>query len=220
MGSKILAAAFGILSLGLFGFAVTTTPTDLQPQVPSVRWLNGQADPAKPEPAKVEPSKPEAAKVEPAKVEPSKPEAAKPEPAKVEPSKPEAVKVEPAKPEPAKPEVAKAEPAKPEAAKVEPTKPAAAAPAKAVAAVQPAPKPAPKPAKSEEEGGIGTLSVNSNMAGASVFLDGAAVGQTPIEIDVPSGSHKVKVVHPTDGTEKKQTVAIKPGGTSQVEVNF
>jgi hypothetical protein len=207
--------------------------TPEQPATPKV----GIPDLKKPDPvATPDPKKPEPAKpAEPAKVatpDPKKPEPAKPaEPAKVatpEPKKPEPAKpAEPAKvatpePKPAEPaKVATPEPAKPEP-KPEPLVAKPPPPAPKPVAVAPAPKPAPPaaPAEPAEPEGVGTLNVNSEPPGAAVFLDGANVGQTPIEIDVPSGPHKIRAVHPTDGTDKKQSVTVKANGTATVQITF
>jgi hypothetical protein len=125
-----------------------------------------------------------------------------------------------AKPEPV---VAKAGAAGPELAKpaaVEPApKPAEAMPAPKPADAVPAPKP-PEAAPAAEEEGTGTLSIVSEPPGAEVFLDGASVGQTPIEIDVPAGLHKVRLAAPGGGPEKRQNVHVKAGRTAEVRVGF
>lgn len=85
-------------------------------------------------------------------------------------------------------------------------------------------KPAAAPSEAQsgepEEQGIGTLAVTSNPPGAALFLDGANVGQTPIEIDVPAGIHKLRTISPIDGTDRRQTATVKANGATKVEVAF
>ena len=133
-----------------------------------------------------------------------------PEPPTAQPE-PEAPKPVAVAPEPRPVEPTPVEPTAVEAKPVEP-KPVEPKPVE--------PKPVePKPVEAEPQG-IGTLSVNSQPEGAAVFLNGANVGQTPIEIDVPSGTHRIRVVHPTDGTDKRQNVTVKPDGASTVDIAF
>jgi hypothetical protein len=246
MGKKIVAMGSGILGLGLLVGAISSSATAVNDQrKPGVGWLLdlGKANASKAAPARVigpDPEKPDPAK--PAKPDFGKADLAKltPDPSKIEPlvaPKPDPAKVatpEPAKPAPAKPEPAKVttpEPAKPAPAKPEPTKVATPEPKPAPAKPEPTPvaaKPEPKPAKTvaaapakpAEEEGIGTLSVNSTPPGGAIFLDGANVGVTPMEMDVPSGAHKLRVVHPSDGTDKRQTTTVKPNATTTIEVTF
>jgi outer membrane biosynthesis protein TonB len=231
---KIIAGVSTVIGLALLGFAAAGSATAIPaPRKPSVHWIEELSKPvtakvtpiAQPVIATPEPAKPELAPVIP-KLEPAKPEPAKPAIAQPAPAKPE-----PAKPEPAKPAIAQPAPAKPEPAKPEPAKPAVAQPAPArpepkplaPAKAEPQPKPvaaAPAP-KAEPEGeGIGTLSVTSEPTGAAVFLDGANVGQTPIDIDVPAGNHKIRAVPPGDGAERRQSVIVKSGVTSRIDILF
>ncbi|MFN7135267.1 MAG: PEGA domain-containing protein, partial [Myxococcales bacterium] len=85
---------------------------------------------------------------------------------------------------------------------------------------KPAPAPKAAPAEPEEEAGIGTLSVTSSPLGADVYLDGANVGQTPIDIDIPTGKHRLKLIDASSKTEKLQTVRVRNGEVSKVDVAF
>ena len=76
------------------------------------------------------------------------------------------------------------------------------------------------PADPDEAEGVGMLSVTSAPTGGAVFLDGANVGQTPVEVDLPSGEHKVRVVHPSNGTDRRQSVIVKAHDTTTVRVLF
>ena len=233
---KILGYLSGAGAGVLVVFAMASSATAIpETRTPSVGWLvelDGKVIAPKPpavatpeQPAKPEPTKPEVKPTEPVKV--ATPEPKKPDPVKPpEPAKPEPVKVvtpDPVKPpEPAKPEPVKPEPVKvvtPEPKKPEPLVAKPPPPAPKPVAVAPTPKPAAPPEPAEPEG-VGTLNVTSEPPGAAVFLDGANVGQTPIEIDVPSGAHKIRAVHPTDGTDKKQNVTVKANGTATVQIAF
>lgn len=166
------------------------------------------------------------------------------DPAKAVPeAKPAVVALEPAKGEPAaKPAVVALDPAKPgekgekkaeaKVAKLEPvptkaTEPAEPKPSLLVQQPEPKPKklaaaePKPKapPAEPAEPQGMGTLVVSSTPPGAEVFLGGANVGQTPIEIDVPTGVHDLKLVD-SSGQSKNESVKVRKGRTSKVEVAF
>lgn len=125
---------------------------------------------------------------------------------------------EPPKPRP-EPVVARAGAAGPELAKPELAKPQAGRPAPLPVEAKLVPKP-PEAAPAEEEEGTGTLTIASEPPGAEVFLDGASVGQTPIEIDVPAGPHTVRLAAPGGGPEKRHDVHVKAGRTAEVRVGF
>lgn len=65
----------------------------------------------------------------------------------------------------------------------------------------------------------GTLEINTGAAGAPVFLDGQAVGVTPLKLTgVAAGVHKVRVEAPgTEPWEREQTVV--DGGLTRVELD-
>ncbi len=188
--------------------------------------------PAGDEPASDEPaSEPAAAAAAPARAEPAvvalepakdEPAAAALEPAKDAPApEPAVVVVEPAKADekPVETKVAKPEPVPTKA-----TEPAEPKPALLVK--KPEPKPTklaaadPKPeAPPAEPQGMGTLIVSSSPSGAEVFLGGANIGQTPIEIDVPAGVHDLKLVD-SSGQSKSEAVKVRQGRMSKVNVAF
>jgi hypothetical protein len=65
----------------------------------------------------------------------------------------------------------------------------------------------------------GTVSVNA-APWADVWLDGQAIGQTPVgNLAAKAGSHDLVFRHPKLG-EKKQTVIVKPGQASRVTVDM
>lgn len=237
--SKVGAAVFGVLALGLVGMSAVggTTPAR-EPQKPKVGWLFAMSAPATapeaaaPAAAAAKAPEPAPAAAPAAEKEPEADSAALPALGHLKPAEPAAAKpaappvaAKPAEPPaPAKP--AAAEPAKPAADLASLAKPPAppAKPAAPPAAPAPKPAPQPKPPKVEaapdpDEGGTGTLSVNSTPPGAAVFLDDANIGQTPIEIDVPSGAHKVRVINPAGGA-KSQTVRVKPNQPTEVSFPF
>jgi hypothetical protein len=117
-------------------------------------------------------------------------------------------------------------PPEPLVARAAPPPPALSKPASpppAPAKPEPAPAAAAKaaePVEPVEEAGTGTLAISSAPSGAEVYLDGASVGQAPIEIDVPSGVHRIRLVEPGGGAEKRQAVQVKSGRTAEVVVNF
>ncbi|MGE0550341.1 MAG: protein kinase [Kofleriaceae bacterium] len=114
-------------------------------------------------------------KVEPPKVDPSKVDPPKVEPPKVQtPNLPKAhtAKVDPPKVEPPKAEPPKAEPPKAEPPKVEPPD-------------EPKPPPAPE---------LITATVTCDQGRADVFLDGKRLGTTPLELKLPRGKGKGKLV--------------------------
>jgi hypothetical protein len=227
MVNKISAALCGLLGLGL-AILSTSSPVSAitEPRMPSVGWLEGRPAPkgvpASAEPAKLEPiapalPQPVAKPSTPAEPEPmAEPEAAakraperiaKPV-APVEVAKPIAVPV--ASPAPKREPVVIPAP-------VPVPKPAVA---EKPVAQKPAAKPAPEPASASEPEESGTLSVNSTPEGAEVYLDGANLGQTPIEIDIPTGPHKLKVVQPGTFSEKRLPVTVRAGKTSEIKVTF
>jgi hypothetical protein len=115
---------------------------------------------------------------------------------------------------PAAPEAAPAaEEAKPaEAAPAEEeAKPADAAPPAEAAPVEPAPAPAPT---------HGSLSVSSDPAGASIFIDDKDSGQkTPtVDMKVEPGTHTLRVS--MDGREKTVTFHLEAGGQLNLNLNL
>jgi len=224
-------------ALGFFGLVLLVVlaagPASAvpEPRLPSVAWVTGMdhgrtsrgmpsSEPTKPLVGPVHESPAKAAKApspQPASPPPAK---AAPSPARVEPPKAAPAKSEPAA---AKAELPKVEPPAPAApppspARSTPTKPEAKA-----ASPTPAPgktPPASEGAESAEEQGVGVLVVGSNPAGAAVFLDGANVGQTPIELEVPTGNHSLRVSSPYDGTDRTRAARVKAGETSRVDFTF
>ncbi len=52
---------------------------------------------------------------------------------------------------------------------------------------------------------------------ATVWIDGKQWGQTPFRESVPSGTHKLKLVHDDSGRTERFTITIKPGETTKIE---
>ncbi len=71
-----------------------------------------------------------------------------------------------------------------------------------------------------EELAIGTLSVHSVPSGATVFVDGNNVGRTPIDVDVFDGSHEVRVIHPSEESERQRQVSVKAGEAARLNIEF
>ena len=211
MSRLIGAAVFGLLGVILLGVAIVTpAPALPAPTEPSLGWVKPTAKPGKATAAEVPPA-----------VAPAHP-APVPAPAKAEAKAPEVAppaKVEPAPAPAAKPAVpAKAEAAAKPAPAPAPLAKPATPPAPKVAAAKPEKKAKAESANAEE--GSGVISFNSTPAEAEVYLDGANIGVTPMEIDVPSGDHRIKLVNPETGAEKKQGVKVKAGKTAEVNVTF
>jgi serine/threonine-protein kinase len=107
-------------------------------------------------------------------------------------------------------------PAEPSSAAAESSPPAEEAPPPAgPPAAVPEPSPtapadvAPTEAALEEPAGAGELYVNATPW-AHVIVDGHAAGETPVTLQLPSGSHSVRVVHPKFGT-RDRVVEVRPG---------
>lgn len=188
--------------------AQSAAPALGRPDAPRPPLVSAIASP-KPEAAPAIP-KPGAATAQ----EPAPTPAAAPVPAPAAPM----IGREPPKPTPG-PVVARAGVAGPELARPALAKPQTGEPAPKPAEAKLAPKP-PEAAPAEGEEGTGTLTIASEPPGAEVFLDGASVGKTPIEIDVPAGLHTVRLAAPGGGPEKRQNVHVKAGRTAEVRVGF
>jgi hypothetical protein len=105
----------------------------------------------------------------------------------------------------------------PEGRGVSAAPPATAAPAAVPAAVAPAPAAVPSPASAPQPApspaaaqGTSRVSIQSEPAGAEIYLDGEMVGSTPSTLMVPSGSHQFRV-HAPGRTDWTRTVNILPG---------
>lgn len=64
---------------------------------------------------------------------------------------------------------------------------------------------------------VGQLRCTSMPAGASVTVDGKALGVTPLKADVPAGKHEVTVRHPTH-EEETHEVTVRPGQAVDLDV--
>jgi hypothetical protein len=63
------------------------------------------------------------------------------------------------------------------------------------------------------------LNVNSTPS-ARVWVDGREIGTTPIsQLALPIGQHEVRFEHPEHG-ERRMTVLVRVGATSQASVDF
>lgn len=47
--------------------------------------------------------------------------------------------------------------------------------------------------KTAQEDGFGSVNVSSNPAGADIYLDGQFVGNTPSQLHLPAGAHKIRI---------------------------
>jgi hypothetical protein len=65
----------------------------------------------------------------------------------------------------------------------------------------------------------GTVKVVSNVEGAQVFLDGAIVGKTPLNVDVAAGDHVVEVRHP-GYVDARQSFALAGGEHKMLEADL
>ncbi|HEY5933807.1 MAG TPA: PEGA domain-containing protein, partial [Kofleriaceae bacterium] len=64
---------------------------------------------------------------------------------------------------------------------------------------------------------VGQLRCTSMPAGASVTVDGKAIGVTPLKADVPAGKHEITVRHPTHEEETRE-VTVRPGQAVDLDV--
>ena len=64
---------------------------------------------------------------------------------------------------------------------------------------------------------VGQLRCTSMPAGASVTVDGKAIGVTPLKADVPAGKHEIAVRHPTHEDETRE-VTVRPGESVDLDV--
>lgn len=66
----------------------------------------------------------------------------------------------------------------------------------------------------------GTLSVNSNVAGAEVFIDNRRAGRTPINIsDLNAGSYSIRITAP-NYSDYASSVTVQAGRTTNVNANL
>jgi hypothetical protein len=80
-----------------------------------------------------------------------------------------------------------------------------------------APTPAASTTPAKPSAGTGTLTVNSQPAGARVMLDGTDAGQTPVRLDaVAAGRHTITLV--TDTATVKRTVKIVSGQNATLDI--
>jgi hypothetical protein len=49
------------------------------------------------------------------------------------------------------------------------------------------------PPKSAQEDGFGSVNVTSDPVGADIYLDGQFVGNTPSQLHLPAGAHKIRI---------------------------
>jgi tRNA A-37 threonylcarbamoyl transferase component Bud32 len=106
-----------------------------------------------------------------------------------------------------------------------PTKPAAATsvPAKSAAVTPPAPAPSQQPEGPDEpavEQKTASVRIVSNPTGATVFLDGKEIGQTPVEqANLPPGRHSLRLVpRPDSGfAEAAREFELEAGQNKEIE---
>lgn len=72
------------------------------------------------------------------------------------------------------------------------------------------------PAKAADVKGGGRIHVQSLKEPGNVFVDGKAVGATPLDVPVPSGLHKVEVQY-AGGSSDERRVDVAAGATVEVE---
>jgi hypothetical protein len=65
----------------------------------------------------------------------------------------------------------------------------------------------------------GKVKISSTPAGAKVVIDGDAIGVTPLEYDLKSGSHKVTVSH-ADHREDSRDFTISSGETTTLDISL
>ena len=66
---------------------------------------------------------------------------------------------------------------------------------------------------------VGQLRATSMPAGASVTVDGKAIGVTPLEADVTAGKHEIVVTHPTHAQEVRE-ITVRPGEPVALDVTL
>ncbi|MDC3955534.1 PEGA domain-containing protein [Polyangium jinanense] len=77
------------------------------------------------------------------------------------------------------------------------------------------PPPAPSSPAQAIQGG-GKLRIESSAHEGNVFIDGKAVGATPLEVPVTAGVHEVEIQYP-GGTNEKKQATVDAGKTERVE---
>lgn len=56
---------------------------------------------------------------------------------------------------------------------------------------------------------------------AEVYLNGRSVGDTPLSLKkIPAGRHRLRLVNPKMGVERKLSIVVKPGKTSRIALDF
>jgi hypothetical protein len=65
----------------------------------------------------------------------------------------------------------------------------------------------------------GMLSVRADVANAEVFVDGARIGVTPLETQVPAGTHTITLEHP-DRDDYETSAAVPAGGVRTLDVTM
>lgn len=73
----------------------------------------------------------------------------------------------------------------------------------------------PPPAKAASQG-AGKIKIESPAEPGNVFVDGKAVGATPLEIPIEAGSHEVEIEYP-GGTHEEKRVSVGAGQTAKVQ---
>jgi hypothetical protein len=76
----------------------------------------------------------------------------------------------------------------------------------------------PPPAPTSGAPGTGRLSVTA-VPSAAVSVNGIAMGDTPLRIDLPAGSHEFELRDP-EGHVRRMTVEIRAGETTRIRIEF
>ncbi|RMG19476.1 MAG: PEGA domain-containing protein [Deltaproteobacteria bacterium] len=70
-------------------------------------------------------------------------------------------------------------------------------------------------------GGIGTLKVNC-IPWCKIYIDGKDTGRRSpaLDLKVPAGKHRLKVVHPPNGMERFRDVEVRAGEATLAVIEF
>lgn len=75
-------------------------------------------------------------------------------------------------------------------------------------------EPQPEPHAPADEPTTGVLTVRASAASAEVLVDGKLMGIAPLELDVPTGTHRITVRHPDFRVYETSAVVSADGSTT------
>ncbi len=98
-------------------------------------------------------------------------------------------------------------------------------PAEPTVPVEPAPQPvktagSAKPVKAPAVPKTGLLSVSATGGHVQVWIDGSLRGSSPLKLELPAGTHQVKLIDPTSGESTVQTVNFVAGVERTMQVRL